>query len=330
MSATLSLLLRQQRPVHVAASLKPTVATAAKRSCASFEISHGHSGILVPCTRSQESAGHLLVYFVTGPMVGDCPFLGATILGGGEFFKFFRQPYRVGLSELRDASWTVDKFDKATNPRTGGRPTQDHIQLPCGRDVGPHSKSSLQVGSATTVLVDEDGTGSGGADAPIPETESVDSSDEKEQAPASEDVVAFEASSCEGEVLGSFVEETDGACDASSTLQKGVLRGPVGGCRCVSGPGASVAGIRVSRRSFFFLVSSGFSLSVSKERAATQEPTNSSTRSADTGAWHRPENRNFFRYLQRPRRTSTTKSLLKVSSRSDPVRRVNQGTESVG
>ena len=37
-----------------------------------------------------------------------------------------------------------------------------------------------------------------------------------------------------------------------------------------------------------------FSLSVSKERAATQELTNSSTWFADTAACHRPENRNFF------------------------------------
>ena len=39
----LSLLLRQQRAVDVAASLKPAVAAPAKRSRASFEIGYGHS-----------------------------------------------------------------------------------------------------------------------------------------------------------------------------------------------------------------------------------------------------------------------------------------------
>ena len=70
------------------------------------------------------------------------------------------------------------------------------------------------------------------------------SSVEKEQAPASEDVVAFSVSSCEEEVLGLIespeVEEIGRACDVSETLQRGVLLGPVCSCRCVSGPCARV------------------------------------------------------------------------------------------
>ena len=37
------------------------------------------------------------------------------------------------------------------------------------------------------------------------------------------------------------MEETGRACDASVTLQRGVLMVPVSGCRCASGPGACVA-----------------------------------------------------------------------------------------
>ena len=39
-----------------------------------------------------------------------------------------------------------------------------------------------------------------------------------------------------------------------------------------------------------------FPFPVSKERAATQEPTNFSSGSGDPAVWHRPENRNLFRY----------------------------------
>ena len=89
----------------VAASLKPTVAAAAERSRASFEIGYGHSGSWVPCTRSHESAGHLVVYFVTGPMVGDRRFPGATILGGE--FSTSSANHHLSVpptgSELRDA-----------------------------------------------------------------------------------------------------------------------------------------------------------------------------------------------------------------------------------
>ena len=51
-----------------------------------------------------------------------------------------------------------------------------------------------------------------------------------------------------------------------------------------------------------------------KNGQATQEATNFSTRSEDPADWHRPENQNFFRYLQRQQRTSTAKCLLRVSS----------------
>ena len=91
-------MLRQQRPVDVAASWKPTFTAAAKRSCASFEIGHGHSGTLFPCIRSRESAGHLVVYFVTGPMVGDRRFPGAKCWEG-EFFYLFRLPSRVNPAD---------------------------------------------------------------------------------------------------------------------------------------------------------------------------------------------------------------------------------------
>ena len=47
----------------------------------------------------------------------------------------------------------------------------------------------------------------------------------------------------------------------------------------------------------------------------------------DPADWHRPENRNSFRYPQRLRRTSTAKCSLKVSSWPVPVHRDGQGTE---
>ena len=43
--------------------------------------------------------------------------------------------------------------------------------------------------------------------------------------------------------------------------------------------------------------------------------------------WHRPKNRNSFRYPQRLRRTSTAKCSLKVSSWPDPYVVMDQGTE---
>ena len=46
---------------------------------------------LVPCIRSIKSAGHMVVCFVTGQMVGDRGFPGATILGVGAFY-LLRQP----------------------------------------------------------------------------------------------------------------------------------------------------------------------------------------------------------------------------------------------
>ena len=44
-----------------------------------------------PCIKSYTSAGHCMVHFVTGLMVGDRRFPGATALGG-EFTCFSRQP----------------------------------------------------------------------------------------------------------------------------------------------------------------------------------------------------------------------------------------------
>ena len=49
------------------------------------------SWTLVPCIRSHESAGHLVVCVVTGQMVGDRWFPGATILVR-EFVYLLRQP----------------------------------------------------------------------------------------------------------------------------------------------------------------------------------------------------------------------------------------------
>ena len=68
---------------------------------------------------------------------------------------------------------------------------------------------------------------------------------------------------------------------------------PAGGCRC-SGFGASLAG--VIGLGFFLLAACFFPFPVSKERAATQEPTNFSSGSGDPAVWHRPENWNLFRY----------------------------------
>ena len=74
-------------------------------SSAGFFLDVRCSWTSVPCIRSHESAGHLVVYFVTGPMVGDRRFPGA-ILSGSEFLYLFRQP-SVSVpptgSELRDA-----------------------------------------------------------------------------------------------------------------------------------------------------------------------------------------------------------------------------------
>ena len=61
----------------------------------------------VPCIRSRESAGHMVMYFVTGQMVGDRRSPGATILGV-EVVYFLRQPSLPGPPtgpEHSDASW---------------------------------------------------------------------------------------------------------------------------------------------------------------------------------------------------------------------------------
>ena len=105
LSCILSLLLRQQRVVDVAASKEPTVAAAAERSRANVEIGHGHSGTLAPCIRSIASAGHLVVYFVTVLMVGDRRFPRATVLGGEISSPSANHPLSAPPTspELRDA-----------------------------------------------------------------------------------------------------------------------------------------------------------------------------------------------------------------------------------
>ena len=58
-------------------------------------------------TRSKTlSAGHMVVCFVTGQMVGDRRSPGATILGAS-FFCFSRQPSRVGPADRLRASWCL-------------------------------------------------------------------------------------------------------------------------------------------------------------------------------------------------------------------------------
>ena len=52
------------------------------------------SGSSVPCIRSQESAVHMVVYFVTAQIVGDRRFPGATILGGGSLHLPPTIPYQ--------------------------------------------------------------------------------------------------------------------------------------------------------------------------------------------------------------------------------------------
>ena len=87
------------------ASVKPTVAAAAKRSRASLEISLSMFCDSVPCVGSRASAGHFVVHFVTGQMVGDRRFPGATILGASFSNSSANDPASVPLtcSELRDA-----------------------------------------------------------------------------------------------------------------------------------------------------------------------------------------------------------------------------------
>ena len=85
----------------------------------------------------------------------------------------------------------------------------------------------------------------------------------------------------------------------------------LGCCCCVSGLGASVVVVR------FWLLWLCFLL--------TQETTKISSRLDGPAHRHRSENRNFFRYPQRPRRTSTAKCSLKVFSSPVPVHRDGAG-----
>ena len=100
------------------------------------------SGSSVPCTRNPESAGHLVVYFVTGLMVGDRRFPGATMLGARFSTSSANHPVSVlpTGSEPRDgfSFWSLATsflFDKTRsfrvrdcchqteNPVTGGEDT---------------------------------------------------------------------------------------------------------------------------------------------------------------------------------------------------------------
>ena len=67
--------------INVASSLGSTVAAAAEQSCASFEIGHGQSGTWFLASEATRLAGHLVVHFVTGPIVGDRRFPGRQCWG---------------------------------------------------------------------------------------------------------------------------------------------------------------------------------------------------------------------------------------------------------
>ena len=118
LSFILSLLLRQQRAVDVAASLKRTVEASAERSRASFEIGHGHSGTWFPASKPR-----------VGGTVGDSlrdgsdgwrsKFPGATRLGASFSTSSADHPLSAQPtgSELRDASWTVYDDSSSTSRR---------------------------------------------------------------------------------------------------------------------------------------------------------------------------------------------------------------------
>ena len=75
--------------------------------------------------------------------------------------------------------------------------------------------------------------------------------------------------------------------------------GSVGSVVRVGSPAVSLLVVWVVCCPWFVPSCSPLPFSVTQERAATQEPTNFPTGSDDPADWHRPENRNFFRYLQR-------------------------------
>ena len=59
-----------------------------------------------PCIRSRASAGHLVVYFVTGQMVGDRRSPGATILGV-ETICIPSQPSLFSPADMSRTSWWI-------------------------------------------------------------------------------------------------------------------------------------------------------------------------------------------------------------------------------
>ena len=100
----------------------------------------------------------------------------------------------------------------------------------------------------------------------------------------------------------------------------GVLLGPGGCCCCVSGPGAFFVVVRFSLLWLGFLLASTLCF-----KRKDGDPGTDQLFLEDPADWHRPENRNSFRYPQRLRRTSTAKCSLKVSSWPDPVHRDGSG-----
>ena len=92
-----------------------------RRSVVFCRILPGRSMFLVPCIRSHESAGLMVVYVVTDQMVGDRRFPGATVLGEGgvETVCFLRQPSfpvpPTGREHL-DGSWTVYEVAGSVHP----------------------------------------------------------------------------------------------------------------------------------------------------------------------------------------------------------------------
>ena len=164
LSFILFLLLRKQRAVDFASSLKPTVAASAKRSRASCEIGHGPSGT---CFLASEAARNRRdtwkLYFVTGLMVGDRRFSGATTLGS-EFFYLFRQPSRVGPADWFRTSrclavWTVYDMagtDGAVSWTNGFCTTLRQSWWPLSRQrhvrTGPVVKASLSLSVAAAAI----------------------------------------------------------------------------------------------------------------------------------------------------------------------------------
>ena len=91
------------------------------------------SGTLVPCIRSHESAGHLVVYFVTGQVVGDHRFPWATILGANHHLLI--PP--TGCVQ-RDALWSgrCTRWLVLLNP-TGATLWRHFFRTVAGRNLRP-------------------------------------------------------------------------------------------------------------------------------------------------------------------------------------------------